>query len=297
VEDFVMHSLVPLHDRELRLGLFGLAALATVGLVLVGCGDDDGGDGPPIIVLDAGPDLGGGVDMGMPPPPPPVDMGGPRECERVPEALPESVMGMRILPRCSPETRAAVEACGPITSMPALTCANTAVMRDTTPGLPIGGGQVLDCETCVNYQQLICFANAGCASQLTAVQCCFQDNGCTGGACPACNAQIMAFQTCAGSRPACFDFFASPQGTCFPPAAPPVDAGMPEVDVVADGGEADGGDADAGEADGGGADGGEADGGDADAGEADGGGADAGVPDAGDGDAGARDGGARDAAG
>jgi hypothetical protein len=115
--------------------------------------------------------------------------------------------------------------------MPALTCANTAVMRDTTPGLPVGGGQVLDCAACVNYHQFICFANAGCASQLTALQCCFEDNGCMGGSCPACNAEIMAFQMCAGSRPSCFDFFADPQGTCFPPSAPPVDMGMPPEDA------------------------------------------------------------------
>jgi len=165
-------------------------SLTIFAMALTGCGDDDRpGD---IVIPDSGTtDMGPvGTDMGG------TDSGsGPRMCE---EGLPNLVelnmdpmaMGM-LLPRCEAGTVDCINDCTDTA------CQTACLEADTTPGVDIGGGQVLNCETCFNVQFNACLFDA-CPSEGTALLCCAEDNGCGNDlGCAACSAENSTFGDCA----------------------------------------------------------------------------------------------------
>jgi hypothetical protein len=210
-------------NRLLRSSILRAAALVLVASSLVACGDDDDTGGGPIIMIDAGADLGPApVDMG---PPPPVDMG--------PACMPANLTPLpaEALPRCTAETGAAVVACGVPSSMAAATCIQNALEADTTAPLAVMGGS-LDCSGCFNLQQLACFYENGCDSQFDAFFCCLDANACTNpSACPACSRELTAVQMCAGGVGECFDASTGYPSECFAAPAPAMDAGTPATDA------------------------------------------------------------------
>jgi len=207
-------------NRIFRSSVLRSFALVLVASSLAACGDDDDTGGP-IIMIDAGTDLGTlPVDMG---PPPPVDMGS--------ACMPADIMPLpaAALPRCTAETGAAVVACGLPTSMAAATCIQNALDADTTAALMTMEGNV-DCGTCFNLQQLACFYENGCNTQFDQFFCCLRDNGCMNpNSCPACMAQFGAVQSCAGRVAECFDASSGYPAECFAAPAPVMDAGAPDA--------------------------------------------------------------------
>ncbi len=172
-------------------------SLTIFAMALGGCGDDDR-PGDDITIPDSGPgtDMGPvGTDMG----PSGTDMGptGPRDCEQPITDLVEinmdpMVMGM-LLPRCEAATETCVTDCADD-----LDCQSMCVMNDTTPGVDVGGGTVLDCNLCFNYQFNACIYD-GCPDQFEALLCCAEDAGCANAFdCPACSTEFSALQSCAG---------------------------------------------------------------------------------------------------
>ena len=185
-------------------------SLTMFAMALGGCGDDDRpGD---ITFPDSGPrtDMGpSDTDMGTTG----ADMGGgPRDCEQPLADLVEinmspMAMGM-LLPRCAAATRTCVTDCGTDQA-----CVANCVMNDMTPGVDVGGGTVLDCNLCFNYQFNACIYDA-CPSQFSTFLCCGDDNGCTDlNNCPACNTEQMALVSCfMAAAPDCDTNF---QAACF----------------------------------------------------------------------------------
>jgi hypothetical protein len=210
-------------NRTFRSSVLRSFALVLVASSLVACGDDDDTGGGPIIMIDAGTDLGPvAVDMG---PPPPVDMG--------PMCAPANLMPLpaEALPRCSAETGATVTGCGLPTSMAAATCIQEGLADDTTAALAVMGGSI-DCASCYNLQQLACFYENGCNTQFDAFFCCLEANGCMDpNRCPACMAEFGAVQSCAGRVAECFDASSGYIADCFAEPTPVMDAGMPAVDA------------------------------------------------------------------
>jgi hypothetical protein len=116
-------------------------------------------------------------------------------------------LGDACLPRCSEDTLAAFAAC----ETPE--CQRNAADADTTPGVPIGDDDTLDCGLCVSWQANSCLGascpeqwtpyiqcavanpddtETACATQITALNTCITDNQ-------------AAIQTCANNRiVACF---------------------------------------------------------------------------------------------
>jgi hypothetical protein len=183
-------------------------SLTIFAMAFAGCGDDDRpGD---IVIPDSGPggdDMGPGTtDMG----PPAMDMG-PSQCEQPLTDLVElnmdpMAMGM-LLPRCAAATETCVADCADDT-----TCQTGCVMDDDTPGVNVGGGTVLDCNLCFNYQFNACVYDS-CPDEFTAVLCCAEAAGCANAFdCPACESENMALGTCASPVVASCDEF---QAACF----------------------------------------------------------------------------------
>lgn len=186
-----------------------LALLGILSMFAVACGDDDGGrtrDSGMLTLMDSGtimlPDTGTMpmMDSGTTP------MG---ECaDPVPNLVdlaadPSAPAGL--LPRCSAETAqclndaadgAAQEAC---------------IAADATAPLSVEG-QSLDCEFCWNYQFEACLSGE-CRTQYAAFSCCFEEAGCTGSECPACQTQLDALIGCYQANPsACNNYLSG----CFP---------------------------------------------------------------------------------
>ncbi len=192
--------------------------LALVGILSVlglGCGDDDGGArrgaDSGLTLMDSGtitlPDTGTPMTMDAGTTPggecaePPADL---RELNMDPMA-----MGM-LLPRCSSATLTCLMGCEDVA------CQDACTAMDTTAGVDVGGGTVLDCDLCINYQSNACIGNEGCETEWGGLFCCLEANACDDISCPACTAQLTALQTCAQAVPpaSCQPYLLS----CFPSA-------------------------------------------------------------------------------
>ncbi|MEM9071331.1 MAG: hypothetical protein AAGE52_22685 [Myxococcota bacterium] len=162
-------------------------------LLALGCGDDDGR----IMLMDTGPgrdggvaDSGGGTDASGG-----VDAGGGGMCmQPTPDLavlnMDPAAMGM-LLPRCAPATRTTLQACTNVD------CLVGALNGDTTPGVDIGGGQIINCNACFNIQFNRCL-DERCGTQFAAFRCCAEANGCADiNNCPACSTENDALTSCA----------------------------------------------------------------------------------------------------
>lgn len=172
-----------------------LATLCTLSFLVLGCGDDDRPreDGGIVLDRDGGGDTGTRADTGTRP-----DTGGGvdagstcREARTDLRVLNMDPMAMgMLLPRCSMDTATCLSACED------QACADACYAADTTPGVDVGGGTILDCEFCNNYQFEVCISEM-CMPAYGTFICCAEANDCTGASCPACATELMAVQTCA----------------------------------------------------------------------------------------------------
>jgi hypothetical protein len=138
------------------------------------------------------------------------------------------------LPRCAAATRDTVSACTfPPAAQSDIDCVTDALEADSTaPFTQTAQGQTIsiNCAACINYDQIHCMQENGCAEEVADFVCCSAAGG-------ECDAENMALITCVQSDAArsakCLGFGATSATTsCFAPATPPPADGGVAVDAA-----------------------------------------------------------------
>lgn len=193
-----------------RIGLFLVMAMFSA------CSTRSGGsDLPPsdagVRPMDATPGAdGGGTDAGHLADGAPIDAGAPVDGSPAGDAgpgmdaavscsAPLVALPPAALPRCTAATHSCIDACvadaGTGSPVP---CVAACEADDLTPSYTGSGVTNLNCGGCLNREQRRCIQDLGCASEVSALDCCVAAH-CPDGSCVGtmCMTEYSAFSTCA----------------------------------------------------------------------------------------------------